>query len=620
MGRRVKTDSMFSLYHGEETSHLNWLFMLDSSGGGRHLTNAGYSAGAPSTAQKRDSAKCTNLVNAAGFGKRARYWSNDANIQSMTRTASPGADVAIFAAPYTLKVFIRPDTLAADRCLFSYGGVDNSAAANQQIAWKILTTGRQRALTEDGSGTDRNHDQSGGTVVQAGVLAMLHLVFTGTHFRFYINGDLIQAVALIAAPTSGTSATYHMGRDSKTAGTQRYVGAMRSFMIRTVAESDADILAQKALLGDAETDGTLTFADSTNVFAHWLGDEVADMADACDRGMHLCQSSTASDIVPGIALVNPLSFQGKYFPSTAAELVANIPPAPNALALQALLNAGTWTIALIARIGDGHTGDAGLVLVGSQPGSDASSSTNMMGFGLRTTSSFHYGHEYDTVGPTVIGVDAQIDLPGTFPEAMRHGVFHLVVRCQAGIVNVRLNKATIATTQTPALPMMIGSAAYLRYGNATDDTHWFGTIGPLVIDTRYWSDEEADNDYDLLFQDRDSSAPVIENVVYPEAPFDFLEFDAYDSLPGLGLTQVLIRLGNEGTLETGIREAAYDEGALRGRYLAGGSTRTGAGTQADPYHFKIRPAGGWPVLPAGVLHDLLPRFVDGDGNLQFGPA
>jgi hypothetical protein len=198
---------------------------------------------------------------------------------------------------------------------------------------------------------------------------------------------------------------------------------------------------------------------------------------------------------------------------------------------------------------------------------------------------------------------------------MRHGVFHVVVRCQDGTVDVRLNKTQLASGQSPPNGPGIGSAAYLRYGNGTDDDHWFGTLGPLVIDTRYWSDEEADQDFDLLFMDRDANAPVIENVVYPEDPQDFLEFDVYDVLPGLGLTQVLIQLGNES-----LREAAYDEGAFRGRYLAGGSTRTGAGTQGSPYHFKIRPAGGWPTLPSGQLHNLLPRFGDSAGNLQFGPA
>jgi hypothetical protein len=107
---------------------------------------------------------------------------------------------------------------------------------------------------------------------------------------------------------------------------------------------------------------------------------------------------------------------------------------------------------------------------------------------------------------------------------------------------------------------------------------------------------------------------VITNVVYPEDPWDWLEFDVYDVTPGIGLNLVLVQLGNES-----LREAAYDEGEFHGRYLAGGSTLTGSGTDGNPYHFMLRPAGGWPTLPSGELHLLLPRFGDSAGNLQFGP-
>lgn len=116
----------------------------------------------------------------------------------------------------------------------------------------------------------------------------------------------------------------------------------------------------------------------------------------------------------------------------------------------------------------------------------------------------------------------------------------------------------------------------------------------------------------------DDELPQITIVEYPAAPFDWLVFEVYDRSPGITLNMVLIRLGNEGDEETGVREAAYDEGAFRGRYV--GSSLTGAGTQGNPYRFSIRPRMGWPTLTDGKLHNLLPRIGDGIGNIQIGPT
>lgn len=99
--------------------------------------------------------------------------------------------------------------------------------------------------------------------------------------------------------------------------------------------------------------------------------------------------------------------------------------------------------------------------------------------------------------------------------------------------------------------------------------------------------------------------PVVANVVLPTAPGEEFSFDVYDAAPGLRLVQVLIDLGNVRD-----RLVVYDEGAFRGRF-AGLSTISGSGTSEDPYHFSVRPAGGW---PAGVEHTLLPRFIDSAGN------
>jgi hypothetical protein len=618
MGRRSVTPTTFSLYHMEETSHLAWLFMNDSSGNGLHLSNADYVSGTPTTAQKRDMPRPVSLVNAFGKGKRGRWWSPDTNVQSATRSASPGTLAATFQGQWTIKLFIRVDSLAAKRCIYAYAADGESTATNTQASLLINTDGTLEVLTEDGAlGDNRVHTSTAALTV--GALAMVHVVKTATHYRFYLNGVFIGQVAIIAQPTGGTSCIHNLGRNLPTA-TQRFVGAMRSVMIRSVAESDADITAQIPLLGSASVDGTLLFTDTTNVVAHWVGDEAPDAKDECERGMHLCQSSSGSDLVAGVPFLAPDEPGMKYWSSGApAELVApgnhlattTASVEPNGLALQAMLNTSDWSVGVVFRPGDGLSGDAGLWLAGSSTGSDLSPNENFVGVGVYQTDRIRFGLEHNSGGT---GVDGVIEVDDVLTSPLRRGFNHLVVTRNGttGVTRVYLNKTLIGSDTF--LSIAVGSAAYWRTGFGTLGATWFGTIGPTVIDAREWDQDDVDDDYETIFSSGDATEPVIQNVVYPEDPWDWMEFDVYDADPGLGLVQVLVQLGNEE-----IREAAYDEGAFRGRYLAGGSTLTGAGTSGSPYHFKLRPAGGWPVLPSGVEHNVLPRFVDGSGNLQFGP-
>lgn len=99
-------------------------------------------------------------------------------------------------------------------------------------------------------------------------------------------------------------------------------------------------------------------------------------------------------------------------------------------------------------------------------------------------------------------------------------------------------------------------------------------------------------------------APVVTNIVQPTSRSGYYECDIYDSA-GFSSITFLVQLGSKPNEWI----TAYTDGEFRGVFKPS-STRTGLGTEAVPYHFKIKPLGFWPK-GSNVVR---PRAIDTSGN------
>lgn len=108
----------------------------------------------------------------------------------------------------------------------------------------------------------------------------------------------------------------------------------------------------------------------------------------------------------------------------------------------------------------------------------------------------------------------------------------------------------------------------------------------------------------------DATPPVLANQTPAAATklkaTDIVEFDLYDVSPGLALARIDLEYSNDS------RRFVVHTGSTFKAPFATYSTRTGAGTKAAPYHFKLKPDGGW---QAGLTITVLPVAVDAAGNV-----
>lgn len=95
----------------------------------------------------------------------------------------------------------------------------------------------------------------------------------------------------------------------------------------------------------------------------------------------------------------------------------------------------------------------------------------------------------------------------------------------------------------------------------------------------------------------------VDNIVYPARATAFLTFDAWRSSSLATVSTVTVGIAGQAEVD------AFAADALDPSYVAGGSTVTGAGTFEDPYHFTLRPTGGWPATGL-TLHAITLRFEE----------
>lgn len=98
--------------------------------------------------------------------------------------------------------------------------------------------------------------------------------------------------------------------------------------------------------------------------------------------------------------------------------------------------------------------------------------------------------------------------------------------------------------------------------------------------------------------------PVVTNITTPTSHSGYYECDVYSD-GGFASLSFLVQLGDNPKEWV----TAYTDGEFRGVFKPG-STRTGLGTEAVPYHFKIKPLGFWPD-GSNVVR---PRAIDTSGN------
>lgn len=189
----------------------------------------------------------------------------------------------------------------------------------------------------------------------------------------------------------------------------------------------------------------------------------------------------------------------------------------------------------------------------------------------------------------------------------------------SAVIKIYVDGTLIETSPAQTSLPTGGTDSTMRWtlGEDSDGLVWLGHMDEFTISKKERTQAEITAAYNRWVDLRnggttiDSTAPVISNMV-PAAgssiqPSGTLVFNVHDVTPGMRANFIWIKF-NDRTYKM----LVHDGSATGFPYPFDTSTRTGSGTQADPYIYTLRHSGGWPT--GGFTISVRP--IDQHGNLE----
>lgn len=531
---------------------------------------------------------------------KARWVRRWAANQELT-CASNAADPTVLTGNYTIEALIYASSLAAIRTIFSFDATGETLATNYLIKWQISTAGLQSLLWESGAGVNQSHAQSTGTAITAAAWHYVAVTKDATNVKFYLDGALVQTVAITTASAGGTGSTLKWYAGATENGADDWIGDMAGFRCTTSAKSAADITAVNTALGSA---WTLPLEAGTHVL--WKMDSSSDVVvDSGTNAIHLAPITATAMQQGGHSLCldggSSLYVNNTYAISAAANADAGV----NTL-LAALKNA--FTIEWWMKVGSPFYGIRGVWVMGD-PGS-ALAIQNFLAFDIMADRTFRYWSEY--------GTDLDSTHQTTYALPDDHLQHHIAVRRNAtgggGTHTVDiLVDGVVVETLTGIQPYASGTNAAFQLGTGVSSAvapiqHFVGHIDDVKISNIALSDAVILEDYQ---RGMETIVPVISSATPAPGAItktQAVSFSVTDADAGLTPThRVMVTATYGSDFVAGVTtETVYSEAGFSSKFSAGST----AGGTSSARTFSLARTGGWPS--ASVT--LLVRAIDVHGN------
>lgn len=417
-------------------------------------------------------------------GEYVRVFNGTSTTHQLTGDAS---SASALIGQHTFEAFVRPIETGSGGIIVAYDASGETSATNYLTQWTILSNGFQQVFWESGAGVNQFRTQDSGATVPDNVWSYIAYTKSASLVSFYLNGDLVDTVALGTVAAGGGSGIWRIGTDNFPQ--LFYRGEMRHLKMTASAKSADDIAASYNHFLNS-----FSLPKNDGAFLHWPMDDAADLVtDSGPNGIYLWAETSASLVKNAPALINDegsaisVIGAGSSLASESGATTSGV-----SLLRQALQGPFTfegWFQRQSTLLTSGTY--AGIFSMGLASDGDASSTTNYCAVEFDPDNKVRWASEFATGSPSTHTFSY------TFPD--RESTYHIGIRRNATVSGLHTadlfvdgsKKSTISGVE----PYTGGTVTSFYLGWGAASLPFIGTIDDVRISNVARSDAEILDSY-----------------------------------------------------------------------------------------------------------------------------